>query len=179
MNRHLLILFVFSLCVLISCSGLRKAQPAKSTVTLDESKIHLLDGKYEVHVKIPNKKNPASLSWDIFDRGYNPESLENYIEIKSISSNQLSIAYWDSTTLLKSKIFKGRIKNDYFIFKRKYLIIPAIFVNLYRNRVFRLGILPNNNLITDYSQFSFATFYVIFPDISVRREFDVEFQRIE
>ncbi|MEO6948201.1 MAG: hypothetical protein ABI123_01120 [Ginsengibacter sp.] len=176
---HLPIIMIIFLCGLSSCSSLRKAQPSKSRVNLDESTIHVLDGKFIERVKIPNKKNPASLSWNIFDRGYNAESQESYIEIKAISSNQLSISYWDSTTLLKSKIFKGRIKNDYFIFKRKYLVIPAIFVNLFRNRSFRIGLLPNNNLITDYSQFSFATFYIIFPDISVRREFDVEYRRIE
>src|SRR5690606_3952150 len=99
-------------------------------------------------------------------------------EIKLLSKNEVSVSYWDITTLIKSKVIKGRIQDGYFVCKRKYLIIPALIVNLYQNRIFRLGLLSNGNLITDYNQISFGSFYFIIPDWKFTKQFGVEFQRL-
>lgn len=127
---------------------------------------------------MPDTALEANLAWDVFDWGYNPKTSFDYIEIKPVANNKLLIEYWDSTVLLKSKTFKGNFKNGYFIFKRKYLVIPAVLVNLFRARSFRIGLLPNGNLITDYKQVSGGSFYVLLPYFDKKKEYAVEFEKL-
>ncbi len=60
----------------------------------------------------------------------------------------------ENSGIIKTKKIKGKLKNGYFELKRNHLLIPIIFTNLYRNRKFRLGLLNNGNLITDYNEIS-------------------------
>lgn len=166
------------MCLLTSCSSLKRATNYKNKIEFNDTTLIRLTGKYKPYSVVPNTQIKSYLSWNIFDVGYSPETKHDYIEIETLSKNELLISYWDSTTLIKSRVFNGRIKNGYFVFKRKYLIIPALFVNLFRNRSFRIGLLPNNNLITDYNQISFGSVYFIIPDWKFTKEFGVEFQRL-
>ena len=178
MTRLLSYISLLFVCVFISCSSLKHATNFTGKKDLSDTTLNRLTGKYKPYSIVPNTQNKADLSWNIFDVGYNPKTEQDFVEIKMISKNELSISYWDSTTLIKSKVFKGRIKDGYFVFKRKYLIIPALIVNLFRNRIFRIGVLSNGNLITDYNQISFGSFYFIIPDWKFTKQFGVEFQRL-
>lgn len=178
MTRLLFSISILFLCFLTSCSSLRRAPDCTSRIELNDTTLNRLTGKYKPYSVVPDTQIKTSLSWNIFDAGYNSETIHDFVEIEVHGKNELSISYWDSTTLIKSKVFKGKIKNDYFVFKRKYLIIPAVIVNLFRNRAFRIGLLPNGNLISDYRQISFGSFYVILPDWRFMKEFGVEFQRL-
>ena len=177
--RHFFLLQIFGLLILSSCAGLRNANDNQNKINLVDTNIISLAGRYEVSAKDTLREKKASLSWNIFDKGYNPKSNHYFIEIEIQSSRQIKVSYWDSVTLIKSKVFKGRLKKGYFNFKRRYLIIPAIVTNLYRNRAFRIGLLPDKSLITDYNQVSLGTFYVILPYLDRKKEYAVEFKRIE
>jgi len=177
--RYFFLLLTFISLIIFSCSSLRNANDNQNKINLVDTNIISLAGRYEVSVKDTFREKNASLTWDIFDRGYNPKSNHDFIEIEIQSSRQIKVSYWDSLTLIKSKAFKGRLKNGYFNFKRRYLIAPTIVINLYRNRVLRIGLLPNKNLITDYHQISLGTFYLILPYLERKKEYAVEFKRIE
>ena len=179
MTRLLFSISIIFVCVLTSCSSLRRAKLCTSRIELNDTTLNRLAGKYKPYSVVPNTQIKTSISWNIFDVGYNPKTKHDYVEIEILSKNKLSISYWDSTTLMKSRVFNGKIKNGYFVFKRKYLIIPALFVNLFRNRIFRIGLLLNDNLITDYNQISFGSFFFIIPNGSSTNEFGVEFQRLD
>ena len=177
--RHFFSLLILLNFILSSCSSLRHASDNRDRINIADSTINLLTGKYNESAIDPIRNIETHLAWNIFDWGYNPKSKQDFIEIEAQENRKIKISYWDSTTLIKSKVFKGKFKHGYFIFKRRYLIIPAILVNLYRNRVFRIGLLSNKNLITDYNQISMGSFYVILPYLERKKEYGVEFKLID
>jgi hypothetical protein len=178
MNKGSYLIFLCLSSVFFSCSGLRQVADAKDRIPLQKKNLADLNGKYNNEPKPGKDSARTDLYWNIFDIGYNAKDSICYIEIKATGPDKLNIALWDNNQIVKSKIFKGKIRSDYFVFKRRYLIIPAILVNLFRNRRFRIGLLPNGNIITDYNQISFGSFYVILPYIEKRKYYGIEFERV-
>jgi hypothetical protein len=173
------ILYLSLLCIAVdSCSSLKGTVDCQNRIILSDSTVKLLAGKFKPVATLPKSSTTAGLPWEIFDRGFNPKTNSDYVLIKPIAGNKLLISYWDSTNLIKSKIFKGKLKNGYFVFKRRYLIIPAVLVNLFRARSFRIGLLPNGNLITDYKQIGGGSFYVLIPYFDKRKEYAAEFEKL-
>jgi hypothetical protein len=170
--RFILILFLFS-----SCSTLKKSIKPESFIELTPTNIELINGRYEVNST--DSLNNNDLHWIIFDSGYNRKDSIESIELKVINNKKILITHYDGDSIVESKIFHGKIKDGYFQFRRKYLVIPILFVNLYRNRILRIGILKNSDLITDYNQISLGTFYFIFPFYSNKRNNNFEFKRIK
>jgi len=170
-------IFICLSYVSFSCSGLRKVADSKERMPLQQKNLADLNGKYNNDPGSNKDSTRTDLYWNIFDIGYNSKDSVCYIEIKATDNDKLNIALWDNNHIVKSKIFKGKIKRDYFVFKRRYLILPMILVNLFRNRKFRIGLLPNGNIITDYNQISFGSFYVILPYVEKRKYYGVEFER--
>jgi hypothetical protein len=157
--------------------SIKQASKHTGLVELNTNNIDLLNGKYQENPVRPDTTRITTLSWEIFDHGYNVDKSKGYIEFKVINCNNILVSIHDSDSIVKSRVFQGEIKDGYFQFNRKYLIIPMIFVNLFRNRIIRVGILDNNNLITDYAQLSFGTLYVIIPFLNKNNQFDVEFKK--
>ena len=172
------IILWFLLTLLCSCASLRKADNHAGRLPLSDSNLLKINGRYAHSAAIPGAEQKAGLSWNIFDHGYNPGTQHDFIEIQMLTPNSVRVSYIDSTTVLKSKVFKAGIRNDYLVFKRKHLLLPFVFANVYRNRMFRIGLLPNGNIITDYKQLSVGSFYVILPFLETNKQFGVEFQKI-
>jgi hypothetical protein len=170
--------------LIFSCSCLQQFSNNENRIYLSELNLNLLNGKYEV----TSLKNKDSVNGDLFYNLYyntynafkydinNPKGL---IELNVISKNKIETKYIVKDKIMKIKILKGKIKNGYFVFRRKYCFMPFIFVNLFRNNMFRIGFLNNGNLITDYNQISFGTGYFIFPFYENIKEYDIEFNRIQ
>ncbi len=167
-----------SLLIISSCSSLRNIPIHPNRVSLVDSSLYLLGGKFKSQPFHADSSVRGDLSWYLFDRGYNPKTKLDFVEIKVKKNNKLEVLHWDSTTLIKSNTFKGKIESGYFVFKRRYLIIPAILVNVFRGRSLRICLLPNGNLLADYKQISIGSFYVILPDFSKQKEYAVEFERL-
>jgi len=148
------------------------------SVVLTASNLTLLDGKYERFSK-QQGTNAGDLYWAFFDRGYNHRGNTEFFELKVINKNKLKVLYIDEYETIKDKIMKGEIKNGYFEFKRKYLFIPAVYVNLYRDSKFRIRLTKDNNLLADYNQISFGTFVVIVPFYENEKANNMIFKRIE
>jgi hypothetical protein len=177
-NLKTILYLCFLHFAITSCSSLKGTVDSENRIHLSDSTPQHLAGKFKTSSTLPATSYKADLAWDIFDWGYTPKTSFDYIEIRPAANNKLLIEYWDSTTLIKSKLFKGNFKNGYFIFKRKYLVIPAVLVNLFRARSFRIGLLPNGNLITDYKQVSGGSFYVLLPYFNKKKEYAVEFEKL-
>lgn len=73
---------------------------------------------------------------------------------------------------------KGKIKNGYFEMKRRVFFIPTIYLNVFRTTKFRIGILENDNLTTDYNQIAWGTGFVIIPFFDKEKEPDFEYKKI-
>lgn len=174
-NLSLLFILILSIS---SCSTLRKAHRNEQIINLSSENRELINGRYNVNSLINQDSVEGDLYWNIFDRGYNKSNTVEFIEIKAIDSNKILINHYDGDSIVKSKVFNGKYKNGYFQFKRRWLVIPGIFVNLYRNRMFRVGILVNGNIITDYNQISLGTVVFIWPFFENKREFNFEFEKM-
>ena len=81
-------------------------------------------------------------------------------------------------SIIKSKVLKGKIKNGYFEMKRRVFFVPTIYLNIFRTTKFRIGLLENNNLTTDYKQLAWGTRFVIIPFVDNEKEPDFEYKKL-
>ena len=173
--------FIFILLLALfssSCSCLKKNFDSRNSIALTEANLILLDGKYE-RLSTQQGKNAGDLYWDFFDKGYNSRGNTEFFELKVLNKHKLSVLYIDGNEIVKDKIVKGKIKSGYFELKRKYLFIPMIFVNLYRDSKFRIRLTNDMNLLADYKQISFGTIVFLVPFYEKEQETNIIFQRIE
>jgi len=183
---EIIILFL-GLFFLSSCSSLKNCIDNPDRIVLDNSNYKLIEGKYSIK-SIDDKGsfgldsyilgNNLSYLFKRYDKDNRSES-SHYVEFEFVDEKTLNVTYIENSGTLKTKKIKGKLKNGYFEFKRNHLIIPIILANLFRNRQFRIGLLNNGNLITDFNEISFGTFIVIIPFFENSKDFDVEFERIE
>jgi len=185
MRLPIIIVFV----TLTSCASLKKSVDTGNRIVLTDSTLSLIEGRYEREsVQLEKDSFPvADLYWNLYantysfifgnDKGLNQKGDTNFIELKVLNKNEILAVYASSSEILTSKVLKGKVKNGYFVFKRKYLFIPFVFANIYRNTKFRIGLLNDMNLIADYKEIGFATFYVILPDFRNISENDMIFKR--
>jgi len=175
------ITFVLISAIFISsCACLKKNVDTSNSIILTEKNLTLLDGKYERFSKQQDKnKNDGDLYWNFFDRGQNRNDSIEFFELKVIDKNRILVLYIDGNDTIKSKTMKGKIKSGYFEFKRKYLFIPGIYVNLYRDSKFRIRLSNDNNLIADYKQIAFGTAIFIIPFYEKNQGNNMIFKRIE
>lgn len=177
---------------LFSCSCLKKGVVNDSNeIILTESNLTLLDGKYKrKSISLSEDSIPVGdLYWDFYGNSYshifgnndglNIKSDMDFFELKVIDKNKISVLYLNGNDTIKNEIAKGKIKNGYFEFKRRYLFLTIIFTNLYRDSKFRIKLSKNKDLITDYREISWGTFYIIIPFYDNKKEYNVIFKRIE
>src|SRR5690606_14996515 len=120
-------------------SSLRKAPSDNDIIELSETNFAALNGKYSDELVSKNNPSNGDLYWYIFDQGYNFKDSINYVELILLSPKRLHVRIFDGETLRKDRVFKGKIKNGYFVFRKRYLFIPALYMNVYRDRKLRIG----------------------------------------
>ena len=174
------IIVLISIIFLSSCACLKKNVDINNGIILTEANLLLLDGKYKRFSKQQDKNNNnGDLYWNFFDRGQNLSESRDFFEIKVIDKKNISISYIDGCETIKSKTMKGKIKNGYFEFQRKYLFIPAIYVNVYRDSKFRIRLSNEKDLLTDYKQITIGTAIFIIPFYEKNEGSDMIFKRIQ
>jgi hypothetical protein len=82
-------------------------------------------------------------------------------------------------SILKSKVVKGKLKNGYFEMKRRVFFIPTIYLNVFRTTKFRLGLLDNQSITTDYKQITWGTGFVIIPFFDKEEEPNFEYRKLK
>ena len=186
-KKNIVILLFLGLYFLSSCSSLKNNNYNPNRVMLNNSNFKLIEGKY----KINSIDNKGSFGLDSYLLGNNLSYLlkryefdsrsdsSHYVKFKFVDEKTLNVSYTENSGILKTKKIKGKLKDGYFELKRSSLLIPAILANLYRNRKFRIGLLDNGNLTTDYNEISFGTAIVIIPFWWNETDLDVEFERIQ
>lgn len=188
MRLSIIIVFV---TILTSCASLKKSVDTGNRIWITDTTLRLIEGRYErKSVQLQKDSFPvADLYWNLYantysftfgnDKGLNQKSDTNFIELKVVNKNEILAVYTSGSEVLISKVLKGKVKNGYFVFRRKYLFLPFVVANIYRNTKFRIGLLNDMNLIADYKEIGFATIYVIIPDFRNISESDMIFKRIK
>ena len=190
--RQITIVLIFAK-LLSSCVCLKNNNNSERII-LTESNFTLINGRYErKSTQLDKYSFPIgdlywnffqNVQWEIFSnydesRGLNHKSDSDFFELEIIDKNKILVSYIDDTDTLKSKILKCKIKNGYFVFRKRYLFIPMVFTNLYRNSQFRIGLSNDNNLRGDFKQLSFGTFLILFPFYEKINESDMEYKRLK
>ena len=175
--KQIAFVFIFAI-ILSSCSCLKKNYHIRNGIMLTESNLTLLDGKYERFSDQKNNNN-NDLYWNFFDRGQNESNNSEFFVLKVIDKKRMLVSYIDDNDIAKSKIMKGGIKGGYFELKRKYLFIPGIFVNVYRDSKFRIKLSNDYNLMADYIQITFGTGFFIIPFYEKNEGYNMIFKRID
>ena len=175
--KQITITFLF-VTLLSSCVCLKNNTNNSDRIILSESNLTLLDGRYKKRsVQLGRDSLPVGdLYWNFFQntysgvfgsgfdealKGLNNKSDSDFFELKVIDKNKLLVSYIDGNNTITSKILKGKIKNGYFVFRKKYLFVPLIVTNFYKNSQFRIGLSNDNNLKGDYKEIMFGTLMCI------------------
>lgn len=177
--KYVIVLFISSL--FLSCTSFRKFKNYKKKEKLASQNISILNGKYEL--------SPVGKKYELLDFAFfgkspfnrdNRPSTNDYLTLEVISKRKIKVSCFQNGQLYRSKVFKGRIKNDCFIFRRKFFLKfgRAIWVVGYCKT--RVGIKQKNaNLIVDHIRGGIG-FFLIIPLNNGGWEFNnLEFQRIE
>ena len=188
--KQISIIFLSAL-LLSSCASFRNAPDNANRVMLTESNLSLLNGRYErPSVQLCERSHPvADLYVNIFFNLYSYQfgrygefrlkRAGDFVELEVIDNNRILVSLINGEEVLAYRIFSGRIRRGYFEFRRNHFFLPLIIANVYRNTRFRMTLSYENNLITDFRERGFATFFVIIPAPLNRAESDIEFRRIE
>ncbi|MRM83998.1 hypothetical protein D1003_09265 [Riemerella anatipestifer] len=156
-----------------SCSSFKSVNENKERIFLTKENIKLIDGIYLNNTEV--KVLPMGYFWG---KNYNNKEYESvykliyeqkkpyFIKLKSLTEKQIEITIYVENQVLKTYILKGKLKNGYFEQSQKTYVIPLIIFNMYHNSKFRIGKLKNDNLVTDYSEKSYAHYVLKFKNSS-------------
>ena len=178
MSIRTLAYYSIIICLLGSCATLKSDQFVEKQIALTKDNLELLNGKYSrASITRPNRYG-GDLFGNFYDRGFNigADSL-CFVDIKVIDKKHLKVNLLKEDSIIKSKVLKGKIKNGYFEMRRKKLVVPTLYLNVFRTSKFRVGLLENNNLTTDYKQISWGTGFFIIPFYEKEAEFDFEYKK--
>lgn len=171
-------LSLFVTLFLLSCSSLRRAVDNDNRIILTESNLTLLNGKYENLSQIDKNPSLGNLYSDLLERGYNNEPDTGFIELKVIDKKRIKVSYIIGNRVIKSKTMRGKLKDGYFAFKRRYFFISIILSTFYKDTKYRIGLSKDNNLISDYVQISLGAAYVVIPYYEKNKQNNMIFLRI-
>jgi len=171
--------FLLLITILTSCATLKSDKYVDGQIELTKENLNLLNGKYSRNPVNQSEKWKGDLFWNFYTRGYNvgADSL-CAIKLKVIDEKHLDVTIMKNDSIIKSKVLKGKIKNGYFEMKRRVFFIPTIYLNVFRTTKFRIGLLENENLTTDYKQIAWGTGFVIIPFFDKEKDPDFEYGKL-
>jgi hypothetical protein len=179
-------LLICSLNLLFSCASFEENITNTNRVKLTRDNISLLDGNYLNNTA--KKVLPLDYFWGSnykmkeYNTVYNLVYEKDYpyqITLKTISDRKIHVNVYVDGNILKSFVIKGKIKDGYFEQNRKMFVIPAFMINVYHSSKFRIGLLNNGNLITDFKKYEFGTAYLIAPFNKSENITNLEHNRIK
>ena len=171
--------FFLTICALTSCATLKSDKLVDGQIELTKENLNLLNGKYSRNPVNQPEKWKGDLFWNFFTRGYNvgADSLCS-VSIRVVDERNLDVTLMKNDSIIKSKVVKGKLKDGYFEMNRRVFFIPTIYLNVFRTTKFRLGLLENQSLTTDYKQIAWGTGFVIIPFFDKDEEADFEYRKL-
>jgi len=171
--------FLLLISIFTSCATLKSDKYVNGQIELTKENLNLLNGKYTRNPINQSEKWKGDLFWNFYTRGYNvgADSI-CAVELKIVDEKHLNVTLLKNDSIVKSKTLKGKIKDGYFEMRQRKFIVPAVFLNIFRTTKFRIGLLENKNLTTDYKQIAWGTGFVIIPFFDKEREPDFEYKKI-
>jgi len=132
-----------SLCGCFSGRGLIK----KSDKDVAPFSVNALNGVYEnVLPDDPNYSLWQDLSANEQIKEVPPSIQDSQVQLELVNDKTLMAYLLIAGQRIETLEIKGRVKNDYFIANRAFIIIPFILLNYYADHKTVIGNLPNGDL---------------------------------
>jgi hypothetical protein len=167
MYKRFINYFVLCLCFFTSCT-LTKPLPLKpfgstdSIQKIEKTGLSKLNGNYAI--LSVDSETLCSLD-ETFFYLYLPYEKKlvtsNYVAIKAIDDNHISVTLFVDSKMIKTKIVKGRLVNNYFEFHTTQLKFRFI-INAYSQQSSRLALWKDGSLYLDNNH-GVIGFFVILP----------------
>ncbi len=180
MIKSLSILTLLSL-LCISCSTLSKIQQSNNQELNNFNQLKIIEGDF--HLKSDSTCGGLDLA-DAFNfktdfNCINHSDSTHFIRLSTLRKKRLKAELFHADTLIEKRLFKGKLKHNYFVLKpyfsatSKYGVLNAI-----RSRQTRVGVMQNGNLTLD-SQNGGCGLFLVLPIICTSNShYNNEFQRI-
>ncbi|ADV48738.1 hypothetical protein Celal_1425 [Cellulophaga algicola DSM 14237] len=170
MPSNKMMLYGYILILISSCATLKKNEMAEHQIELTNENLHLINGTYEnnEHMRPPYLdyfwgSYLKAKEFKILSKEVTEEKNPYLITLKVVNKKKINATVKIKDRILKTYTIRGRIKNGYFEQNRKMYILPALLINEYHSSKFRIGLLENDKVITDYRKIEFGTVYFFQP----------------
>jgi hypothetical protein len=164
-RRQMRNFFIFS-CILLclvtfssSCNSLKPVVQHNSLQTLNFNDISKFDGEYNIlssDTSYPTLAHALTFSDKKYLNDFNHLNIlaekDVRLKIKSIDDTHLKITVYRNNKVLKTKILRGKLSDNYFQFTSTKIssISPFyLILNRYRKQENRIGLLENGDLTLD------------------------------
>lgn len=172
------IFYFVLISVLTSCANLKSDKFVDGQIELTKENLNLLNGKYSRKPLNQSEEWKGDLFWNFYTKGISGVDSLCVTKITVIDEKHLNVTLIKNDSVLRSKVFNGKIKNGYFELNSRVFFIPTLYLNVYRTTKFRIGILENKNLTTDFKSIAFGTGFFIIPFFNKDKEFDFEYKKV-
>ncbi|WP_166962268.1 hypothetical protein [Yeosuana marina] len=127
---------------------------------LSENKLNQLKGSYSRLPISGRDSDTSDLFWNFYLRGHDKGD-NDFVTLDVIDQRRIKVSLIHNDSIVNSKILKGRLKNNRFVFNRRTVIYPFLLANVYKDSKVRIGLLNNNNLSVDCKMTSFSTWLIL------------------
>lgn len=180
------ILILLLVSFVTSCATFDKNVINEHSVSLTSENLMLLNGTYKrksindnLNIRGYDNSNLFRCFFLKPDRYGWTDSLQNdFIKMEVINNNRIKISLIKNGIIEKSKTLKGKIAENTFEFKKRFSLIPLIFLNFSEIRKTRIELLQNGNLLVDTFYEAIANF-LIFPWGANYYGYDLEFEKVK
>jgi len=186
MNSIEKILILLLISIVTSCATLDKNVINEHSVSLTPENLSQLNGIYKrksiddtLNIRGYDNSNLFRCFFLKPDRYGWTDSLQNdFVKIDVINKNRIKISLIKNGIIEKSKTLKGKIVENTFEFKKRFSLIPLVFLNFSETRKTRVEIMQNGNLLVDTFYEAIANF-LIFPWGMNYYGYDLEFKKVK
>lgn len=151
MKKEIIIpgLLIILNCYVTSCRSLKEAVATGEKIQITNENLHQLSGSYAIlsadtsHIML----DYCLTSFTYYDLIKRPTSNDK-VTVEVVKDKNLLVRVYKGSSLLKSKMVKGQLKNGYYTF-RVNKILPLVVLNIYKRQEIRIAILKNGDLSID------------------------------
>jgi hypothetical protein len=180
-QKHTSVLPAFFLALLFtSCHTINLLNPITrndSLQVLTSHDLNKFDGDYEI-ISVDTSHITLLYALANSTKDYPRQADKNdKMNLKAIDDRHLKASVYHNGSVLKTKIIKGRLSQNYFQFKLKKLAPFLFIINGYSTQVNRIGLLRNGDLLLD-TDHGGILLLVIMPTFgSGTQEYNIKFKR--
>lgn len=132
-----------------SCKTLEPIKKNDALQNLSSNDLSKLDGDYEIFTKDTFFKTlEYTLTYNSMFSRKNLPTEKDKINLKAINNNTLKATVYKNGKIIKTKIIKGKIEQNFFQYRLQRFSFRLIF-NTYGTQNNCIGLLPNGDLYVD------------------------------